>query len=245
VLKSWLWESEDTHLTVEYHASLSRTYEEFYDYDLEEYRFGSVEEEIESVKHRDYMKNFKPVYEEIVESPKPVLITLIGSFEDTGSDYIQTPFQQGLARFVGGSGVYKVLISSVAANAVAKYIQANPDLKITNSDHSNIRFLQLDGKYIFTDSQEQHFQKCGLCRVVQTLSEAEKVEQDIRTKVTRLLELHCQPTTATAPQLKDFVEVLTSIQRSLVSLETKQKSDSEYRALCGKLLKEIEKYTGV
>ena len=243
VLESWLWEDKGISLTIKEHNDLSSKYMEFYDNDLEEYAFGSVEEEIEYIKHRDYMKNFKPVYGETLEAPKAVFITLIGSFEDTGSCYIQTPFQHGLARFQGGSGVYKVLTSGVAADAVAKYIHNNPEIKITNSNHSNIKFLQVDGKYIFTDTQEQHFEKSGVCKVVQTLDEAQNIERDIRDKVKRTLDLHCKPVAVNEVQMLDFVKVLQGFRKSLQSLEIKQKSYAAHRSLYFSVSKEIEKYS--
>lgn len=204
----------------------------------------SVEEEVEFVRVRAHFNSFKPNRKIGDEVLQPVDIVLIGSHEDTGSDFIETPFKHGLAKFSGTSGIYKVKLSAIARDEFEAYRRDNPDVDLKNSSHSNIRFCTIGGKYIFTQTEKSWVEKTGQTSIGTSLSEAKELEGGVRKYIRDILDLHCKPQKASEATILDLVDTLQATLRDVQSLDVKQKSRIAKGGVIKRLNERIVKFGG-
>ena len=237
-----MWERWAEGITPVHYTELQRNLSRHYDDDLDQMIFPSVDDEVEYVRGKAILAEFKPVYEESERQLEPVEITLVGSSEPTGSDFITTPFEYGEANFKGSSGVYKVETSKIAFDALSKYKVDNPDTKIDNPTHSNVRFCIVGGEYVFSGSKRAWVESKGSVNIVTLLKDAQALESEIRGYINAGLDLFCKPTKASDIQVKDLRQTLNRVMTGLRSLEVKQKSSNSYNSLLTSLEREINNY---
>jgi len=239
-----MWERGAEGITPAYYTDLQRNLSRHYDNDLDQMIFPSVDDEVEYVRGKAILAEFKPVYEESGRYLEPVEITLVGSSEPTGSDFITTPFKYGEAHFKDSSGVYKVETSKIAFDALSKYKVDNPDTKIDNPTHSNVRFCTVGREYVFSGAKRVWVESKDSVNIVTLLKDAQALESEIRGYINAGLDLFCKPTKASDIQVKDLHQTLNRAMTGLRSLDVKQKSSGSYRALLASIEKEINKYGG-
>lgn len=111
---------------------------------------------------------------EYVVTREPVELAVIGSMEDTGSKFIETPLSVGKCTWNTQSGFYRVDASAVAADEANIYLSNCHDDNFENSTHSNILFLKYRNKYVFPSSEEQkkRFLAANASTIVSSLEQA-------------------------------------------------------------------------
>lgn len=206
--------------------------------------FGtSVDLEIQFVKEKALFKNLTPVYEDTEVLVEDVEIEVVGSCEDTGSDFIETPFVYGQAQWKGHSaGVYKLCTSAVAYDQMMKIKEKYPDVKWSVPNHSHLKYVQVNGAYVFTKSSRGYISEVGKCKIYSTLEVAKQDEAAVRKFVTSELMIHLEPRSATDVQIKDFVEHLERIRNRVMELDVKVKSQTSKSVLVSNITKLMDTY---
>lgn len=177
-------------------------------------------------KYNDCFKVFSEP--EIIRTK--VDINVIGSLQDTGSDFIHSALHVGKTEFYGGRGVFKVRLAAIALDEFNKLKAEHP--KLTNATHSNIEYAQYGGSYIFTS--EKHRPgidgKTGSEAIYKTLEQAKAAEADLRTFVRRQVNLYAKPVTlgsVEATTLTELVNTLQSVNSSLNATKSMQKTKGQ------------------
>ena len=219
----------------------------YYDDDYEEYQFDSLEHEYEIKKEWERIKDAIPIYDETPEELIPVEIEVAGSMVDTGSEFISTPYQYGKTFFDAHTqGIFSINLGSVAMDEVNTIKCEYPSVKIDNSNHSHLTYLQVDGGYVFGSSVHDNYITGKNCvRVVTTLKEAQESEKAVRQKVRSRLMMKIKPISADAVLVSDLYTFLKSVKISLSELEVKQKGQLTKRVLTNRVadkMKELEQF---
>jgi len=206
----------------------------YYDEDYEEYQFDSLEQEYEFKKEWERVKDATRVYDETEESLERVDIDVVGSAVDTGSEFIQTPYQFGKAFFdKTNSGIFSVNVYSVACNEVTRLKSQYPDTKFEIPTHSGLTYLQVGGKYIYGGtSTESYVTGNNPTRIVQTLKQAQDLEDDTRQKVRQKIMVQIKGSNELGLNtIKSYHDFLKATLSKVVSLEIKQKDYTSKRSL--------------
>lgn len=219
--------------------------DKYFQYEDEDGRmwFGEdTEAELQYVKDKAYYRVQEYVYETTPAYTEDLEITVVGSVEDTGSNFIETPYVYGKANF-GSSGVYRVNLSSIAMYEFCKVRAEYPNVEFDVPTHSHLKYVKVNTQYIFTNCSERWINDTGTFVVLNDLEQAHEKEREIRKFVRGMLETYAAPRKAGDVEIKDFVESLKSIKGSVERLDVKQKSRSEYMTLLKTVCGLIEKYT--
>lgn len=204
---------------------------------------GDVDLEVQYVKEKAQFKNLTPVYDHTDEVEEDVEITVVGSCEDTGSDFIETPFMYGHSTWAGRSaGVYKLCTSAVAYDQMMKIKEKYPDVKWSVPNHSHLKYVQVNGSYVFTKSSRDYISEVGKCKIYSTLEVAKQDEEAVRKFVTSELMIHLEPRSATDVQIKDFVDHLERIRNRVMELDVKVKSQTSRSVLVSNITKLMDTY---
>ena len=155
------------------------------DYYPESFHCDDLEVEKKWVEHKYYWNGFKPVYEEQPETIEDVEITVVGTYQDTGSDFIQSALSIGKVSFAPYNGLYKVTLLAVAMDEYNKFVAENAEyikehsIKMELPTHSGLKFLQVDNAYIFTNCGVEAIEKPTV-KVVTDLEQAKELETNMR-----------------------------------------------------------------
>ena len=235
--------SEDgEEISVEEFNRFSSELYQYWDEDLDQYSFPDVDTEIEHVKKRARYTKFKSITEDVDEEIHPVEITVVGSAEDTGSRFIETPFQYGKVSHGPSGGIYKVYSGRIARDEVMRLSKANPDVQVDVPSHGNIEFVKVGGGYVFTKSTREHtwIKDGSSARVFSSLEEARQHEEEIRSYVSSLMKMHMFPKKADGKTIQDLVSSLRLLEDKVMTLDVKQKSVGQYRILLKMLQDKID-----
>ena len=175
----------------------------------------------------------------------PININIVGSLEDTGNRFIETPILYGKTKFsASNSNLFRVDVKGLVVNVLSPYWKRLKEkgIETENPDHSFFKYLKVGGRYVFTNSDllsgkvEYRYYK--------ELKEAEESCNNITKEVETLIE-RCIPKFLgkldAAQVQKDLGVILHSVQ----SLQVKQKdisSKSAAQNLITKLQKTIDNF---
>lgn len=130
-----------------------------YETEFDTFHYPDLETEFEVRRKIDYYEKLEKVYDNPATVLNPVSqIEIVGELSDTGSEFIQSSFEFGQNGFWHGASPFRVNIALVAKDEFKK-LQALSD-KLTNSDHSGLRYAKFENSYIFTDRD------VGLCPAI-------------------------------------------------------------------------------
>lgn len=225
-------------MSVEEYTSKIQKYEEDYrDPDTEEICYPSLVVEFECRKELESLNKLQAKYEDLGTKETEVVFTVIGSMEDTGSPFIVTPISVGAVRHQGCSGFYKVMSSDIAKNEYLKLVKELGDkFEFECPYHGNIKYAKVDGKYIFSEAYpfgEKHV------RSTSSLTEAKRIEQDVRSQVKVKLLDKVAPVAVPSVMLGGLIHTIEDLAKRIKEIDAKQKSltvkDSATSA-CKKLL---------
>lgn len=233
------YQSGDKELSVKEYSKLKQKLSKFdeytKDYDFEyDYNFPDLETEFEYRKTKQEIDKWIEVRTESKKVYKDVEIKLVGTFEDTGSKFIETPFISGNLNF-GGTGIYKVLGSQVAADEFYKFVKSE-SLNFKNSTHSNIYYVEIDHNYVFAgnfhyDDIKPFIEKTDRFRLFNDLEKAKDFESYIR----KIVRNHCNNflnKSVDIPQKVlskwNILQSIGGIQNRFLRIQPKMASYKEY-----------------
>ena len=234
--------SDGSEVPIETIQQFSAKYSQYEDEDGRMWFGDNTEAELEYVKDKAYYRVQEYVYETTPAYTEDLEITVVGSVEDTGSDFIETPYVYGKANF-GKSGIYRVNLSSIAVDEFQKVRNEYSDVTFDLPTHSHLKYAKVDTHYVFTNRNEQWINNNNSFVVLNDLEEAHKKEREIRKFVRGMLETYAAPKKAGDVQIKDFVESLRGIKATVDGLNVKQKSHHSYVGLRKRINELISKYT--
>ena len=232
-------EEQEEDLSKEAHMDLCKKLVKFWDDEIEENVFPSVDDEIEHVKLKAYEDKFRPVYVTKPQELFPVDIQVVGESVDTGSEFIETPFQYGQAKF-SYDGVFMVHLGSVAKDAVHKWCSEHPEVKVDIPNHGNVEFVKVTGQYVFTNPIKPWVKKADTKLVFTTLGKAQQAEGEVRSTIEKHLNFAAFPKKMDDLSCKDMVESLYKIKSRVNDIDPKQKSVSAKRATLQKIQEQID-----
>jgi len=134
---------EGNELSVGDYHRLQEQYEEY-----KESGFPDLDTEFDIKKRIAEYSRSTPVMSEVEVTHEPIEITVIGSAEDTGSEFIETPFKYGKVSFKT-RGVYKVHASSISIDEFKK-LGAKFTKDRFNCDGDKLRFAKINGNFVFS-----------------------------------------------------------------------------------------------
>lgn len=200
--------------------------------------FDTVEEEIEAVKARARLSSLTPIYEESEGRLEPVEITVVGACEDTGSRFIESAVHWGRMSFEGSgmsSGAFRVNLGELARHVVEKAQKDFPNKRVDIPTHSNIKFVQVEGKYLFTEMREAWGEKGSVSRVTSSLQEAKEIKQAVEEKVESVMMLHLNPKPLEGALSHEVYKDLGRILANMESLPVKVKGEDSKRMIVNRL----------
>jgi len=201
------------------------------------YEYSSLEEEFECRKKQEWLNEYTPEYEERGHKVEDVQYIIVGSLEDTGSPYIETPFVYGNSSWSRSSGMYRCNLTKAAFDRYKEHESTfGKHFKFTNDGYRHyLHFAKINGNYIF--SGESPF-KDNCFVYTSTLEDAKvKIKQAIDAVDTLVMPIVC-PITIDTLFVSDILKSVKSLQGSCISLEVKQSSKTTKLVVLDKL-KEI------
>ena len=209
------------------------------------YNFPDLDTEYRVKKElQTFIETWKRFEEPQPDTYEEIKLEVVGEVIDTGSKFIQTPLQFGFTNFKGG-GFFKVYLSDIAKDEWEKMVlKYGQTYEMKNAKHSNIRYAQFDGKYIYDDTirgiRENHY------HVANTLNEAKSVEATmrklVREPIIRQLNKNKQ---ITVDKASVILSKLYSLKNHLLKVEPKVKTQHDYSSslkVAKSLISELEDY---
>jgi hypothetical protein len=222
------------------YAEVQALADEYFNEDAEEVVFPDLDTEFEFRKKQELVNRHVMVRGAPQTLQITVEITVVGTAEDTGSEFIETPFSFGEISFQG-RGVYRVDLSGIAKDefnrARIKYTEAT----FNDATHSNIRYAQVNGDYLF--KEDTLGAKENQVRVLGSLREAQEMEQNVRTVIGNILRHKLEPVEVTKAVLtvNQVLLDLAVIKREVVNIDPKSKTLGERRNALARLNALIDK----
>jgi len=190
-----------------------------------------LETEMECRKLQDKLNKFKTVYLEPEVVFEDVEIKVVGVQEDTGSDFISTPFLLGKTTW-NRSGIYKVRLSDIAFSEYGKLKNENPEVNFTEvRSHSSLRFMRVSGEYVFNNEVDSWIKDKGVTSIVMDLEEARKLESTVRNKVRSLVNMRLKNTLLPEPTHAKVYSDLSKVYQKLLELDVKVKSEGKHNSV--------------
>ena len=200
-----------------------------WDDDSEEYKYPDIEAKIEALRLADSVKNYVAVMKEEWSEPTLIEFTVIGSIEPTGSAFISSSLSLGMASFKG-AGLYQCKAPfTVALDEWKKLSNEFTEDVFDNATHSGLRFGKVNGKYLFSDSDNYVSDKYKYERIFTSLDDAKRYEQAIREFVRNKVKPHIKEYQAVSKLLRsELSSNLNSLLSRIERLHVKQKSETDW-----------------
>ena len=201
--------------------------EAYYNEDADEFTFPDLDQEFEYKKLEALLNSYDVVRADSVTTLESVEIAVVGTAVDTGSQFIETPFQFGTVSF-SGRGVFRVNLSAIALDEFNRAKLVYTAATFNNSTHSNIRFAQVNGTYMFNDdvlgvNENQ-------VRIFGFLKEAQAMEKEVRDGVSNILRHKLAPVAMTqnALTVNNVMTELETIRSNAKRIDPKTKSYNDH-----------------
>lgn len=194
----------------------------------DEFCFPDLETEYRVKKAIQDLELFGPIYDKHPDTFEEVDIVVVGEAADTGSKFITTALSVGKGSFVNAN-FYKVDVSGVVADEFKRFMIEN-QIEYVNPTHSNVRFVQVNGKYIMTNivgGSEKVFSYCT------SLSEAQKSEKEKRSEIKTHLSLLFHK--GEPVSVGEIYSSLLEIKESVSKLRTTAKSTTSRNSALNKI----------
>lgn len=199
-----------------------------------DYCYPDLETEFEHRKQLEVINSYTPVYKEYPDVLEPVEVRCVGDVVDTGSRFIENALAYGAAGFSNGN-MYKLDFSAITADELSRFVKDNElQDKYKCSEHSNVHYAQIDGKYVMTNLPYSNKDKKGFAK---TLAEAQEKEASVRKQVRDHLNVSVLGTSV-AMNGKSVAAMYGDIERwiqSLYNIEVKQKHSTQKTSLINRM----------
>lgn len=204
-----------------------REFYQYYDEDLEQRVFPSLEVEFEVRNRLEPILKAEAVYKETPEYLDPYpLVKVVGEMADTGSEFIQQSYAFGKAGY-GKDGVYRIQSLPVMEDELYRICEEK-GWAYDVPAHSGLRYAKVCDKYVFRE--DTLFVK-GEARVFASLEEAKAYEKECRHIVRKEVLAKMADWPINQPLLGEVITKLESIETKAQSLNVYTKSQSDKRAL--------------
>lgn len=225
---------------VEYEPEYIRQVRYQYWDDVEEQNlYPDLEAEYEHKKLVQGFDEMTHVYSEEASYTQPIEVTIVGSSEDTGSRFIETPIRYGQLKFQGrGVGFYRLNSGSVALDEYNKIKGEFVNVKWETPSHGHLQFVKADGKYPFGSSATHPFLKGNSLEVMEQLDKAQAREAEIRKVVRDHVMPYVNPKNVSDILTPAMIDKLKSIESAISGIDSKQKTEGSKRS-AQKLTREL------
>lgn len=207
---------------------------EQYEDDWGEPNYPSIEVEFDIRKRLQEFQDAEKVYSEPVVRHENIDIDVIGSAEDTGSDFIETPFQHGCVTWNASTGIYKLLTTQVSLDQWRKEASENTEHAFDNAkgigggNKGKLEFAKIDNKYVFTHLQNKTFINRGnTAEIFSTLKAAQEREKEIRQIVSQEVAKHTNTGKPDDKTLGEIIQDVDKLNRLVREIESKQKTENK------------------
>ena len=179
---------------------------------------------------RRVLEQYAP-YEQVWNPPEETLhkitFEVVGVWEDTGSEFIESSFSVGKTGY-HGNGPYMLKTNKVAQDTIAQLAKTYPAISFTPS---SIEFTKCQDGYLFTERNLQFF-STNAYQVFKTLDEAKQREAEIRAYINRVAMMKIKPEEATRMLTElNILQILSSIRSNLDAIESKTKTQNQLDAV--------------
>ena len=227
---------EDKSLTMSNDEMLKARYECVGKYQDEDYDtcWPDLDTEMACRKKLEELNKYKTVMTNPKHFYEDVEVNVIGSQEDTGSHYIETPYLVGQTKWSGG--VYRVKLSHIAMNEYHIMVP-EVDAKFENTTHSHLEYLKVNGEYALTKQSYPWVKQANAQAFYMTLEEAKEAEEFVRTTLRGILMLKVKKTVLEPITADEVYQEISRLYKSVGSLDVKVKADSDRRHIMTSLHK--------
>lgn len=203
--------------------------------------YPDLETEYEHKKVIQDITSGEPVYSEPTETRTKIDVKVVGSLEDTGSDFITTAVSIGSTGYTNGKGVYQVRLSDIAKDEVLRHEHGEDKIELPT--HSHLTYLKVNGEYVFTGDRTYYVNLEDKVRIVDNLEDAQVLEDMVRKYINNKIAvfLKSNQRTASLPEIAELYNMLVAIRTGVSKLDVKQKSYHGKNALLGEIRKDIER----
>ncbi len=219
--------------TTEYDSRFQELITPYFDVELDEIVYPSLEIEFQVRKKTEILKSHvEIIYAEPTVAYTPIEIEIVGTVEDTGSDYIKNILAFNGKTYSNGN-LYEVDVTKLVYDTTINYLKDNNLLEHMQNDNGRnyVRFLKVKGEYMFSDF---HGTNDKATSGFMSLNEAKLYCENKAREVVDILRLKlfggAQPI-AIATKLKVYNQLCT-IQTKVTNLEVKQKDLSSKHTVC-------------
>lgn len=143
---------------------------------------------------------------------------IIGSMEDTGSEFIETSFVRGDASFFD-KGPYKFLGSAAAIDEFKKVTAHNPKFVLG----SDLQWAKYENHTIFSNKQNRFISSRGDYAIFTSLEQAQDEEQKLRTFIKDVCDSYDKPVIldATGIDKNKIIDKLSTIKKRVEEIQSK------------------------
>jgi hypothetical protein len=205
----------------------------YYDEDDEKCVYPSLEVEFEVRKQTELLKSHVEIlYTEPTITYTPVDIEIVGTVEDTGSDYIKNILAFNGKTYYNGN-LYEVDVTKLVYDTTMTYLKDNDLIQHMQNDNGRnyVRYLKVKGEYMFSDFHgASEKATCGFMFLSEANLYCENKAKEIVNGLRLKLFGGAQPITF-ATKLKVYNQLCT-IQTKVVNLDVKQKDTSSKNSVC-------------
>lgn len=185
-LSKWMGD-DGWEVTKEERDKVLREKGKYWDDEAEDWNFPSLDVEYEVKKKALPYEALKPIYIQKDDEWNPIDVSIIGVWEDAGSEFIETPYQIGLTKFASEGGVCKLHLSSLARHAVQEWAK-DMGLSLEMPTHSHLEYAKVEGRYIFTGWGQLWVKRANIVNIFKTIEEAKYEEDALKNQITNHLD---------------------------------------------------------
>lgn len=220
-------DESDTEYSVEYVESVRSKIQEYYD-EFGDYQHSDLDAELQHVKDKAFLRTLTPVTETLPDKITDVDIRVVGSMEDTGSKFIETPLRYGDVSF-NGRGAYRVLSGAIAKDEVRNISSEYKDCVVDIPSHSNIYYVKVKSSYLFTKETDDWVKNSESKRIFDKLEDARGHEKSIRDFIRKTMMVHITPEELSSITKGMVHEKVNKLRGFLDDVEPKQKTITHHR----------------
>ena len=236
--------SDGSEISIDELDNFNQKYVQYLKYDGH-YDFGDdIDAEIAHLKDKAKYKVKEYIYDTVPAKTQDLEITVVGSVEDTGSDFITTPFVYGNVRHDGyrTAGIYKVEVAKIALDEFNKLKNEFTDAQYIVPDHSHMKYIKINGEYAFTKIKENWVEKSNACKIISSLEEAKELEKAVRKTVRETAMLNIKPREISGTEIREVINDLELLKERVSALHVKQKSSTDFRTTIRAITELVTKY---
>lgn len=167
---------------------------------------------------------------------------IIGSMEDTGSDFIETSFILGEATFFN-KGPYKFLGSLAAVDEFRKVTADNPKFVMNN----DLQWAKYESTSIFTNRNNRFITSRSDYAIFPTLEQAQEEERKVRKLVRDVCESYDKPVILDANGIdkNKIIDKICAIKKKVAEIQSKNVTIAVHSASLREIDKLIEELCAI